>query len=346
MTKVARAFQILGVEGDATAEVVEEAYQDLKAVWNPDRFADNPELYEKAEKKLVQIEEAYQLLSHHLAQEQTRKEQAFGDREEGRERGPSILDDTLSERMVKRRSLLPVWLGLFGLVALAALISFWNWSPVDTDIEEKRSVLERESVEISPGGDQDLENLRIEDPESDSEGGREEVEESRLEAESPETPPTERVRADPPSPAVPKKPEPSGDRDDKRRDRPPPQTVEVETGREKASQEVRPPAEEPEMPLEEPAAEIEEPEVSELAERAFQILRAKSDLANRLIEGAIDRVTYQSWTAVERDSSEVYVYLVAEEEGREVHFVWSVEVETQAVKPISHAARALAADER
>ena len=349
MTDVARAFQILGVEGDATAEGVEEAYQDLKAVWDPDRFADNPELYEKAERKLAQIEQAYQFLIEHLAQEQTREESTFSDREEGGGRGPSILDDTLSERMVKRRSLLPVWLGLFGLVAVAAIISFWNWSPVDTDVEEKRSILDTAGVAVDPGSvsGQEDEPAGVQNPET--EAVEEEAESDRADLKSPATVTTSeipRASEEAPPPAVTpvvEKPQPSDSSGQRTKDQADTQRTAVETRREEAPKEAEPPAEEPE---DEPTEEPEEPAVSEIAERAFQILRAKSELADRLIEGGIAGVNYQTWTAVERDSTEVYVDLVAEREGREVHFVWSVNVESQAVKAMSHAARTLKADER
>ena len=92
----------------------------------------------------------------------------------------------------------------------------------------------------------------------------------------------------------------------------------------------------------------EEQQPSELAERAFQMLRAKSELANRLVEGGFADFGFLDWKGIERGSTEVYVDLVATSvsDGREVHFIWAVDVEAQSVKAMSQAARDLQAGDR
>jgi hypothetical protein len=95
-------------------------------------------------------------------------------------------------------------------------------------------------------------------------------------------------------------------------------------------------------------AETEEPVRSEVAERAFQILRAKSALANQLVEGGFTEYSFRDWKALERGATEVYVDLLVDSipDDREVHFVWSVDVEAQSVRAMSQAARELQARDR
>ena len=93
-----RAYRVLGLADDATSGEVEEAYHDLKAVWNPDRFADSPELRSKAEEKQAAVEHSYQTLRKMSAEtELPSKGRTVVSTEEdaGGARGPSILDDTL-----------------------------------------------------------------------------------------------------------------------------------------------------------------------------------------------------------------------------------------------------------
>jgi len=62
MDAIERALVILGLGPDATSEDVKQAYRDLAKVWHPDRFQNDPRVRNKAEEKLKEINEAYQLL--------------------------------------------------------------------------------------------------------------------------------------------------------------------------------------------------------------------------------------------------------------------------------------------
>lgn len=55
-------FHALGVDPDATWDEVREAYLDLVRVWHPDRFQSDPQLRDKAQRRLQQINEAYHAL--------------------------------------------------------------------------------------------------------------------------------------------------------------------------------------------------------------------------------------------------------------------------------------------
>jgi curved DNA-binding protein CbpA len=62
-----RCLEILDLGREASIEDVNQAYRDCVNVWHPDRFANNPRLREKAEKKLKEINEAHDTLTSFLS---------------------------------------------------------------------------------------------------------------------------------------------------------------------------------------------------------------------------------------------------------------------------------------
>jgi hypothetical protein len=316
-----RAYRILGLEENASLDEIEEAHRELIAVWQPDRFKDDPGLREKAETRQLEIEKAYTFLRESHSKRTYRTDS--NPRKDGNQRGPSLLDDTFSERMDKSKRRFAVWIALFGLVAVAVVINFLTWSPVEVEDEPEPSETEKIISDVRAAGSNEVDA----DEEEVMDSAEDKAEEPPLQVQPsvslPAARPEEPVQERAAPPARPKiAPPPPIEQP------PSPETV-------------------PEIP-EEAEAEVdleEEPAVSELAERSFQILRAKSDLANQLVEGTIVDYRYEQWKAVERSASEVYVDLIAEAvaDGREVHFVWAVDVESQTVKAMSQAARDLVA---
>ena len=59
---IKRCFEILELNPDASPDEVKQAYKDLVNIWHPDRFSNNPHLKEKAEKKLKEVNQAYETL--------------------------------------------------------------------------------------------------------------------------------------------------------------------------------------------------------------------------------------------------------------------------------------------
>lgn len=57
-----RCLEILELDDAPSLVEIRQAYKDMVNVWHPDRFIHNPRLREKAEKKLKEINAAYQLL--------------------------------------------------------------------------------------------------------------------------------------------------------------------------------------------------------------------------------------------------------------------------------------------
>lgn len=59
---IKRCFEILELNPDASIDEAKQAYKDLVNIWHPDRFSTNPRLIQKAEKKLKEVNQAYETL--------------------------------------------------------------------------------------------------------------------------------------------------------------------------------------------------------------------------------------------------------------------------------------------
>ena len=74
---IQRYYEVLELDPGASAEDVLQAYKDLVNVWHPDRFSKIPRLRIKAEKKLKEVNEAYEKLQLYLSDlEQSKREGA------------------------------------------------------------------------------------------------------------------------------------------------------------------------------------------------------------------------------------------------------------------------------
>jgi hypothetical protein len=62
-TDLSKAYDLLGVKPGVSIRELKAAHRDLAKVWHPDRFQHDPRLQEKAQEKLKEINEAYELLS-------------------------------------------------------------------------------------------------------------------------------------------------------------------------------------------------------------------------------------------------------------------------------------------
>ena len=65
--KIDRCYQILELDRKASLDEARQAYKDIVSVWHPDRFSHNPRLKEKAEKKLKEINTAYEQIASFLS---------------------------------------------------------------------------------------------------------------------------------------------------------------------------------------------------------------------------------------------------------------------------------------
>ncbi|MBI5252076.1 MAG: DnaJ domain-containing protein [Desulfomonile tiedjei] len=62
MDEIKRALEILGLGLYTTSKDIKQAYRDLVKVWHPDRFPNDPRVRRKAEEKLKEINQAYEIL--------------------------------------------------------------------------------------------------------------------------------------------------------------------------------------------------------------------------------------------------------------------------------------------
>ena len=68
-----QSLKILELESPGSIEDAKKAYRDLVRVWHPDRFQGNPRLKQKAEKKLREINLAFNFLREYLEANPARK---------------------------------------------------------------------------------------------------------------------------------------------------------------------------------------------------------------------------------------------------------------------------------
>jgi curved DNA-binding protein CbpA len=73
---IKRCFEILELRPEASIDEAKQAYKDLVNIWHPDRFSNNPRLEQKAEKKLKEINQAYETLSSFLSSKPGLKKEA------------------------------------------------------------------------------------------------------------------------------------------------------------------------------------------------------------------------------------------------------------------------------
>jgi hypothetical protein len=62
ITDLSKAYELLGVKPGVSSGELKAAHRDLAKVWHPDRFVHDPRLQEKAQEKLKEINEAYELV--------------------------------------------------------------------------------------------------------------------------------------------------------------------------------------------------------------------------------------------------------------------------------------------
>ncbi|MBW1676206.1 MAG: J domain-containing protein [Deltaproteobacteria bacterium] len=73
---IKRCFEILELRPEASIDEAKQAYKDMVNIWHPDRFLTNPRLEQKAEKKLKEINQAYETLSSFLSSKPGLKKEA------------------------------------------------------------------------------------------------------------------------------------------------------------------------------------------------------------------------------------------------------------------------------
>jgi len=64
---IRQCFDVLELDSNASIDDAKQAYKDMVNIWHPDRFSNNPRLKQKAEDKLKEINEAYEMMKSFLS---------------------------------------------------------------------------------------------------------------------------------------------------------------------------------------------------------------------------------------------------------------------------------------
>ena len=357
MTEIEQAYKTLGLNTGASLRQVDEAYHDLRALWDPKRLTDNLRLRAQAGEKKKEIEGAYETIIEHLSRISGQK----SDRSRSVEHSPvpatnsdtnrpsaNLFDDAFSDRIAQGKRRIPVWAILFLIVLAGLFLSYLALSP------------SRERTEAIRATAQDEEESELARVVEEVRGRYTKGNTATHLADTPEptakTVPVPEVK---PTPIAPE-PSPKTVKPEKPRQVPPPRQEAVP--QKKASREPQPPSKpetEPErverspsdkpllvrseiQPADEDASEKLADGPSEEQLDIFKTLLKGSATASKLVKGEIGTLTFAEWSVIQQTPSETWIDLVATwTSGQEVHFFWSVNPGTGGVRPLNQAARNL-----
>lgn len=79
------------------------------------------------------------------------------------------------------------------------------------------------------------------------------------------------------------------------------------------------------------------------AAAAFRLLKAESEVASKLVDGQAPGLQFKEWRSVRNQPPVFFIDVLAmrESDQKELHFVWSVDLQQNQVEPLSQAARDL-----
>lgn len=97
----------------------------------------------------------------------------------------------------------------------------------------------------------------------------------------------------------------------------------------------------PDTPAENKPKLLREPEDLAKEQRAFDLLREKSQAARQLLDGNLEQFRFLQYEVIPKDAGLYWVDLIAEQKGAGValHFIWAVNPDKQTTKALSQAAR-------
>jgi len=111
--EIRRCFEVLDLDPNSDIQEAKQAYRDMVNIWHPDRFSGNPRLKMKAERKLKEINSAYEEIVRFLSLKEKMEEA----RKDTRRSGPSSRETegtSLTEAMAEAgtRIFLGLWFHL------------------------------------------------------------------------------------------------------------------------------------------------------------------------------------------------------------------------------------------
>ena len=374
MGEIERAYEILGLEAGASFNEVMEAHRDLSDVWDPDHFNSNPRLHKKATEKLRAIKAAFELLRAHHLKAPGEKTTFTPDLPDGAELSPapsdsgqpmeqtpevvaeedsgsptaSLYEEVFSDRITQAGKRLPIWFIPVPIFVLLVVVIY-----LVTPAEEEKQQLFEFSQVTQPSGLEEATGAASPEPG-----------EEHPPAESSASPKSDQTEEeDPADVEVDKKNMTSSTLTEampggvsspsiaarsaapKRIALPKPRSV---TGKSAVERSKRPLLRRGALPPEEEKGEAEtQPAATpqdDSSNLAFQMLKDKSTVASKLVEGEmVEDLTYREWKTVRRDGPEFWIDLIAyrSSDRTEFHLIWLVNIDTGTVTPLSQAARDL-----
>ncbi len=367
---IENAYRILELTAGASFKEVAEARDDLLILWDTERLAHHPRLRSRSAGKIQQINQAYETLMEHLGRSEVgRGSRPLPDAVPTRGRIPShsaqssgspeteqpstsLFEEVFSGGEPQQSRRIPVWLIVILITTAALAIGYVAQSTRG----EKQQTEEKTDSHLVP---QPLENfgptddLGVEIPSGDREnpdqpGAAPAPGSSENESTETERPvlqkrsslsPNETKAKQPASrsskPATPAKPAPKTLPKKEGVGTRPSKTGRPVLVRQKTDSDAQASA----AQLEEDAAK--ESKRKEEADTAYNVLMIKAVDAKKLVAGESGR-RFVEWKVIKHETPEIWIDIIAKEVGEELlHFVWSVNLKTDAVRPLSEAARNL-----
>lgn len=336
MDRIESAYRILGISERASPEEVREAFEELKSVWDPSRFHDDPEMAEKAHSRLLRIEEAYTLLRvqsrrslsppPHPWLEEREKKQKSRNRGKSKSRKriqqdeASLFHDAFSEGLAEPKKRALLWIIASAILLIPIALLFFSPDTTSDGFQTE----DQQAVESSEQEAHSTER----DPSPPEAGGVE--------------------RSDEPATAVLRKQAPADSE------------ITPETASRGEDRKALPPVDPTRRPTlvrgDAPGVDSSPAEQEQLrgsmddegitgsrAEQAFLVLKLESQAARELLSNQIPELQFVSWKALPKDADELWIDLTAEAipSGEVIHFIWAINPKDRRARPMSQAARNL-----
>ena len=132
-------YKVLELSRNASIEDLKKAYREMVQVWHPDRFSSNPDLKIKAEEKMRQINEAYEIIlsNKNHAQQYSKVKKRAMQRKNSRSKS-SFLENVFwsslnfsidSKPALVIRTIIMAGLGIIGFIFILAIIASYMMRP-------------------------------------------------------------------------------------------------------------------------------------------------------------------------------------------------------------------------
>lgn len=340
-----RAYEILELPPNASREALEQAYRDLREVWNPERFQTDERLNRRAEEQLVRIEEAYQLLKGYHSRRDPLLEELYGKPKKTRSSPhvpmktdsqsvaapPSLLDSVFADSAPGPAKRFPLTLVVVGIVIVVVLaIVFISRSGGDSAPATPKTTVP--AAETPPPAEQSP-------PPAPAQGLPVDVAQTApplAAAAGSETPDQTPVQ-----PRKPEEPSASASRSTVR-SQPGARARSTDAPKPNAPSTAPPPRTETDTKPELVRGPEEGGVAPEEERRVLNVLGQKSPAAQRILDGNTDQFRVMSWRVTRKDGGEFWAHVVAQTAtGVTVHLIWAVDPAKQTIRPMSQSARDL-----